>query len=94
MPATVQQHVDLGNRLAHHPPATEAIAELHAEVRARVGELAHWLLDNVPAGQHQSLALTAAQETMMWANAAVACDSPAEQPVEPVVTTGEQPQAE
>lgn len=88
MPATTQEHVDLANRLAHHPPVSEAVAQLHAEVRLRVGELGHWLLDNVPDGRHRSLALTSVQEAMMWANAAIACDTQPEQPVEPDVTAG------
>lgn len=89
MTATDQEHDDLENRLGYHP-ATPATGPVHAEVRSRLLDLGRWLLDNVPAGRHRSLALTAVQETMMWANAAVACDTPPEQPAEPVTTVGEQ----
>lgn len=66
---------ELTNRFAYHP-ATEVTAPVHEEVRTRCGELAQWIGENVPGGRHQSLALTALQESMMWCNAAIACDTP------------------
>jgi hypothetical protein len=72
--ARPEEHADLENRLQHHPPQSEAVAELHTAVRQGCLNLGHWLLDTLPAGRHRSLALTSLQETMMWANAAVACD--------------------
>lgn len=36
---------------------------------------AQWLERNLPPGRHASLALTALEESMHWANAAVACDT-------------------
>lgn len=71
----VEQHRELHNRLEYHPPPAATIS-VHEEARARALEFGDWLIDNVPAGWHQSLALTSLQETLMWANAAVACDTP------------------
>lgn len=63
------------DRFAFHP-ATEVTGPIHDEARAKHRTLARWILKNVPAGRHQSLALTALQESMMWTNAAIACDTP------------------
>lgn len=93
MTGTQQEHDDLDNRLGFHP-ATRATGRLHDAVRGEALAFGHWLLDNVPAGRHRELALTAVQEAMMWANAAVACDTPPEQPAEPATTAGEQLRAE
>jgi hypothetical protein len=66
---------DIDNRFRYHPPTPEAIAK-HEMLRDAHRQLAHLVLETVPAGRHQSLALTALQEALMWANAAVACDTP------------------
>jgi hypothetical protein len=58
-------------------PATETTGPLHEDVRDRCGDLAEWMVETLPAGRHQALAISAVQEAMMWANAAVAIDSPA-----------------
>ena len=64
------------DRFAFHP-ATEKTGPLHDEVRLLHSKLARKIQSGlVPAGRHQSLALTALQESMMWCNAAIACDSP------------------
>ena len=65
------------NRFQFHP-ATPATGPMHDLVRAEHRDLAQMILDIVPAGRHQSLALTALQESMMWCNAAVACDTKAD----------------
>jgi hypothetical protein len=74
--SAVNAHEDVDNRFALHPP-TDRTGPKHNAVREQHRQLAHWILDNVPAGRQRSLALTALQESMMWANAAVACDTPA-----------------
>lgn len=56
-------------------PVTERTGPIHDAVRSEVLELADTLTTLVPAGRHRSLMLTALQEAMMWANAAVACDT-------------------
>ena len=72
---------DILDRFRFHP-ATERTGPKHDEVRSLHEKLAKQLLAIVPSGRHQSLALTALQESMMWCNAAVACDLPAEAPQE------------
>lgn len=66
---------DIENRFRFHP-ATEATAPIHANLRDAYRTLAHHVAAQTPDGRHQNLALTALQESLMWANAAVACDTP------------------
>jgi hypothetical protein len=67
---------DLYNRFAFHP-ASEMTGPMHAEVRDRCYALALSLQDMIPPGRHAALALTAIEEAMHWANAAIACDTKA-----------------
>ncbi len=62
------------DRFAFHP-ATPKTGPQHDVVRENHRALAAFVYDNVPLGRHQSLALTALQESMMWCNAAIACDT-------------------
>lgn len=73
---------DVKNRFAFHP-ATETTGPQHDALRADCLRLATKLQKTLPDGRHKSLALTALQEAMMWGNAAIACDSPAESPAAP-----------
>lgn len=63
------------DRFAFHP-ATAVTGPIHDHIRKLFASVAAEVLNGVPAGRHQSLALTALQEAMMWCNAAVACDHP------------------
>jgi hypothetical protein len=63
------------DRFAFHP-ATEVTGPIHDGIRELFAETAKEVMGRVPRGRHQSLALTALQEAMMWCNAAVACDHP------------------
>ena len=67
-------NIDIVNRFGYHP-ATDVTGPQHDAVRKAYQELAHTVAQGTPAGRHQSLALTALQESMMWANAAIACDA-------------------
>lgn len=71
---TDAQMADIDNRFEYHP-ATPETGPRHDQVRTEHLLLARWVATHVPAGRHQSLALTALQESMMWCNAAVACDT-------------------
>lgn len=62
---------DLFNRFAFHP-ATEITGPLHNEVRDRIHALASILLDLIPPGREAALVVTKLEETMFWANAAIA----------------------
>lgn len=63
---------DLSNRFAYHKPPDEATANLHSVVRGECLRVAAWLNDVLPEGREKSLAITHLEETMMWANAAIA----------------------
>ena len=62
---------DVNERFRFHP-ATPATGPKHEEVREKHRELALWLLANLPSSRERALALTALQESMMWANAGIA----------------------
>lgn len=62
----------LSDRFAYHPADTEEKRVAHGNVRAMCRNLAEWLDVELPDSREKSLALTAVQEAMMWANAAVA----------------------
>ena len=59
------------NDYAWHAPTGDK-AERHQMVRESGKAFAHAILACVPGGREQSLALTKAEEAVMWANAAIA----------------------
>ena len=65
----VSERID--NDFRYHP-ATEETAPKHEFVRAVCRRAANELLEVVPAGRKQSLALTKLEEAMFWANAGIA----------------------
>lgn len=65
------ERAEVRERFRFHP-GTAITGPKHDEVRARFGVLALWLLDDVPRSRERSLALTHLQESMMFANAAIA----------------------
>jgi hypothetical protein len=67
-------HADIDNRMSYHP-VTDETKPVFEENRADFLALAHRVADRIPPGRHQSLALTALQEALMWSNAAIACDT-------------------
>ncbi len=60
------------NDFAFHPAHTNEKKDAHTSVRTHCKELALFIAENVPAGREQSLALTAVEEAMHWANAGIA----------------------
>jgi len=72
---------DVHQRFEFHP-STAATGPKHDEVRFKHLGIALWVLANVPPSRERSLALTALQEAMMWANAAVAIHTEPE-PLQP-----------
>lgn len=58
--------------LTNHPPRAAAVGSLMDDVMARIKELAHWIVDNVPSGREQSTALTKLEEVSMHAKAGIA----------------------
>lgn len=67
MPLTPDHNV----ALSYHP-LTEGRAEIHEQLRAAAKEFAGVLDDLCPPSREHSLAFTAVQDALMWANAAVA----------------------
>lgn len=64
---------DIENRFSYHPATTPERQDGHEKVRAACKVLAHYFDQHLPPGRHKSLALTAVEESMHWANAAIAC---------------------
>ena len=64
---------DIENRFSYHPATTPERVGAHESVRAECKSLAHQIDVLVPDGRHKALALTALEEAMHWANAAIAC---------------------
>jgi hypothetical protein len=80
----------LAHRFAYHPPSDPSIAAKHEDIRTACGVLAQYLNETIDKEcREKSLAITALEEAMFWANAAVARelnyrgDSPATPPVHP-----------
>jgi hypothetical protein len=62
---------DLDTRFKNHPPRGTA-ASRHDEIRDMMKAAAHSVLDFVPPGREQAVALTKIEEAMFWANAGIA----------------------
>lgn len=65
---------EINRRMGYHP-ATPETAPRFGSNRYEFIALAEWLDEVLPDSREKSLALTALQEALMWANAAVACNS-------------------
>jgi ketosteroid isomerase-like protein len=76
---------DIEQRFSYHPASSPERQAQHEAVRAACKRLAHALDRIVPPGRHKALALTAVEESMHWANAAVACQV---EPIHQEMTTG------
>ncbi len=63
---------DIELRFDHHRPSSNAVIELHGDVRYACATVAIKLVREVPPCRELSLALTKLEEAMMWANAAIA----------------------
>lgn len=68
---------DLAHRFAFHPATTQEKRDEHTSVRQTMHRAAELVVERVPAGREQSLAVTALEEAMMWANAGIARARPA-----------------
>lgn len=71
---------EIDRRLGYHPATAETIPLYEGNRAAAVAFACH-LDTTCPPGRELALALTALQESLMWANAAVACNlAPLEDP--------------
>lgn len=62
---------ELQTRFTYHPPK-EGQPEAYARLRALALEFATQIVTYTPESREQSLALTALEEAVFWANAAIA----------------------
>lgn len=69
-----QEEID--NRFTYHPPVGDQ-AQRYEHMRAVAKILAEDIVNNTPESREQSLALTALDEVVFWANAAIARREPA-----------------
>ena len=65
----LRERVD--NDFTYHPPTGDK-GERHHMIREAGKSFAHAVLACCPEGREQSLALSKAEEAVMWANAAIA----------------------
>jgi hypothetical protein len=66
---------EIEHRFGYHR-ADQAAAEHYAGIRDAYKELARTVVGSTPPGREQALAMTALQESLMWANAAYAMTTP------------------
>jgi hypothetical protein len=64
---------EIDKRFTYHEPKDGNQIARYDRIRAAAREFAVVIAQNAPTSREQSLALTAAQDAMMWANAAIAC---------------------
>lgn len=62
---------EIARRFNYHAPTPEKAA-MHAEMRRSIGQTAQQVVDTCPPCRETSLAVTALEEAMFWANAALA----------------------
>jgi hypothetical protein len=65
------EQADLENRFTYHPPQPDQVAK-YTNIRKTAYTFANLLNELVPDSREKSLAITHLEETVMWANAAIA----------------------
>lgn len=63
---------DLKRRFTYHPPSHGSTINAHERVRATLYSAAETIVSITRPSREQALAITALEEAMMWANAAIA----------------------
>lgn len=74
-PADAPTKTELVRRMGYHPVVSPEQADAYEANRTKAIALANHFVRTTPVSREQSLALTALQEALMWANAAIACNS-------------------
>ena len=72
MPGPGLSHEQVDDIFTFHPPASEAVASAHDNVRLTIRNAAHEILNLTPVCPEQTTAIRKLQEAMMHANAAIA----------------------
>lgn len=70
-PFTEQQEAMLKKNFTYHPPKGDQVGRYNV-IRSTAKVLAEIILASTPASREQSLALTNLEQSVMWANAAIA----------------------
>jgi hypothetical protein len=70
---TPSQSDQVQRAFTYHPPRTDQV-ERYERIRACAQHLAGTFITNCPQSRELSVALTKLQESVMWANAAIACN--------------------
>lgn len=70
---TDEEREDINHRFTYHPPKTGQ-PEMYERLRHEARMLAHRIMDECPPSRERSLALTKLEESVFWANAAIARD--------------------
>lgn len=68
---TTELKDEIDTRFTYHPPRPDQVPRYDA-IRRIAKDFAHIIDELTPASREQSLALTHLEETVMWANAAIA----------------------
>lgn len=63
---------DIDHRFTYHPSNTPDAITRHETVRGGARAFAELVTQHTPEGREQSLAITAIEEALMWANAGIA----------------------
>ncbi len=70
-PITDSDREDYAKRFTYHEPKADQQPR-YMELRARARELAELMLESCPPSRERSLAMTKLEESVFWANAAIA----------------------
>jgi hypothetical protein len=76
------QEEDLGNRFTYHPPQDPDVSTRFLVLREQFLRLALMIDALAPDSREESLSITCLEESMMWANAAIARNQHALPPAE------------
>ena len=72
-PQTKAEQIE--SAFTYHPPKGDQ-AQRYVAIRDEAKAFAFHIVETTPASREQSLALTALEEAVMWANAAIARNEP------------------
>lgn len=70
MQQTMKERIE--RDFTYHPPKDDEQVQRFVRLREKAKEFALLIAELTPASREQSLALTALEESIMWANAAIA----------------------
>jgi hypothetical protein len=64
-------NVDIENRFSYHAPK-DGQPEIYTAIRKKAKEFAYLIFETVPDSREKALALTNLEQSVFWANAAIA----------------------